>query len=87
MIRISVDFNRMADDQAVILPSWTPSEALVPGTRVILYEPDDIECEAIVRRDAAFPWVAEIVKGTMRDLVPGDDGKSGGTGPDAGKAT
>jgi hypothetical protein len=71
----------MMDDQTVILPSSTPSEALVPGTRVILYEPDDIECEAIVRRDTAFSWVAEIVKGTMKDLVPGDDGKSGEADP------
>jgi len=87
MIRIWVDFNGMEDDHIVRLPSDTPAEALVPGARVILYEPDDIECEAIVRRRATDVWVGDIVKGTMRDLVPGGNGKIDGTDPGSRNAT
>ena len=46
-----------------------PPEVLVPGTRVILYEPEEVEmrCEAIVRRGKVWPWVADIVKGTFKN--------------------
>ena len=33
----------MPDDYTVVLPRSMPAEDLVPGTRVILYEPHDIE--------------------------------------------
>ena len=57
----------MEDERAVVLHvEHTPPEALVPGTRVILYEPGDIECEAIVRRGKQFAWVAEIIEETIK---------------------
>lgn len=68
MIRILNDFNLMEDDRAVVLHvEHTPPEALVPGIRVVLYEPGDIECEAIVRRGKTWPWVADIVEGTIKN--------------------
>lgn len=67
MIRVVADFNRMEGDRAVALhPEHTPPDALVPGTRVIVYEPGDIECEAIVRRGTRFPWVADMIEETIR---------------------
>jgi len=82
MIRILNDFNLMEDEWSVVLHEMhTPAEALVPGTRVVLYEPDQIECEAIVRRGKTWPWVADIVAGTMKDLLPEDDAQSDGMDP------
>lgn len=65
MIRLATDFNT-TENGAVVLPDSAPAEALVPGTRVILFRPDEFECEAIVRRGAAWPWVAEIVRRTKK---------------------
>jgi hypothetical protein len=48
---------------------------LVTGTRVVLYEPNQIECEAIVRRGKTWPWVAEVVEGTVRYPSEGEDEK------------
>ena len=74
MIRILCDFNGMYEggDNAVVLnEKFVPPEVLVPGTRVILYEPGlekevEMECEAIVRRGKIWPWIGEIVKGTFK---------------------
>ena len=44
-----------------------PEEARREGALVILYEPGDIECEAIVRRGRRWEWVAEILDGMIRD--------------------
>jgi hypothetical protein len=74
VIRILNDFNTREDDWVIVLnEARTPPEALVTGTRVILYEPDDVECEAIVRPGKTWPWVAEVVKGTVK--YPGEDEK------------
>jgi hypothetical protein len=74
MIRIMTDFNTREGDTTIVLRDDAPAEALVVGARIILYEPGDIECEAIVRRGETWPWVADIVKGTVVD--PPDDGES-----------
>ena len=74
MIKVSNDFNLMEDGRAVVLNSSTPAEALVPGTRIILCEPGQFECEAIVRRGKAWPWVANMLDGTFKDYPP--DGRS-----------
>ena len=67
MVRIATDFNWREDYLTIVLPDRVPAEVLVPGTRVILYEPGDIECEAIVRRGKTWPWVADIVEGTIKN--------------------
>ncbi len=72
VIKVSNDFNLMEDDRAVVLNDSTPAEALVPGIRIILYEPGQFECEAIVRRGKTWPWVADTLEGTFRDY-PQDD--------------
>jgi hypothetical protein len=43
-----------------------PTEGLTVGAKVILEEPDDIECEAIVRHGDTWEWVADIIEGTIR---------------------
>jgi hypothetical protein len=81
MIRILNDFNTMEDDGAVVLnAARAPAEALVPGARVLLYEPDQIECEAIVRPGKTWPWVAEMIVETIRHV--GDKDFTNGRGPD-----
>src|SRR6185312_11694361 len=65
MIRLATDFNT-TENGAIVLPDSAPAGALVPGTRVILFRPKEFECEAIVRRGAAWPWVAEIVSRTRK---------------------
>ncbi len=65
MIRLPTDFNTQ-EDGAIVLPYDTPAEALVPGTRVILFKPDEFECEAIVGPGAAWPWVARVVPRTEK---------------------
>ena len=68
MIRLMTDFNARDGDGAAALPSDAPAEVLVPGTRIILFEPHDFECEAIVRRGEFREWVADIVEGTIKSL-------------------
>lgn len=70
MIRILNDFNKIeglrGNGWAVVLHiEHTPPEALVPGTRVIVCDPGQIECEAIVRPGKHYPWVAEIIEDTL----------------------
>jgi hypothetical protein len=65
MFRLSTDFNTQ-EDGAIVLPDDAPAGALVPDMRVILVKPDEFECEAIVRRGVARPWVAKIVYGSMK---------------------
>jgi hypothetical protein len=67
MIRLHVDFNGLYEGEhnAVALnEAHVPPEVLVPGTRVILYEPDGdgyMECDAIVRHGKIWPWVGEVI--------------------------
>jgi hypothetical protein len=65
MIRLSTDFNTQ-EDGAIVLPADAPADAQVPGARVILFKPEELECEAIVRRGTAWPWVAKIVPRTQK---------------------
>ena len=52
-----------------MIPKLVPMKELTVGTKVILYEPGDIECEAIVRHGKSWEWVAEIVEGTIRPTL------------------
>jgi len=70
MITILNDFNDVigSADGTRSVPlaiEHTPPEALVPGTRVIVSYPGDLECEAIVKRGEDIPWVAEIIEETV----------------------
>jgi hypothetical protein len=56
--------------RAVMIPSRSVSaEGLVAGAKVILCEPGDIECEAILRRGTSWEWVADIVDGTIKKSI------------------
>ncbi len=65
MIRLSTDFNTQ-EQGAIVLSDDAPADALVPGTRVILFKPKVFECEAIVRGGTACPRVADIVPHTIK---------------------
>lgn len=69
MVRIRVDFNRRESPRTIALGSSAdiPEEARRIGALVVLYEPGDIECEAIVRRGERWEWVADILDGTIRE--------------------
>jgi hypothetical protein len=70
MLRISVEMNLREDRRTVVIPSkLVPMNQLTVGTNVILYEPGDIECEAIVQRGKSWEWVAEIVEGTIKPTL------------------
>jgi hypothetical protein len=75
LVRIATDFNWREDYRTIVLPDRAPAEVLVPGTRIILYEPDAFECEAIVRRGETWPWVADIIEGTIKNY-PCSEGAS-----------
>ena len=68
MVRIAVDFNRREGVRTVALGSSAdiPEEARHVGALVTLYEPGEIECEAIVRHGQRWEWVADILDGTIR---------------------
>jgi len=69
LVRIRVDFNRREDSGTIALGSSAevPEEIRREGALVILYEPGDIECEAIVRKGRRWEWVADILDGTIRE--------------------
>jgi hypothetical protein len=50
----------------VIPPQQVPASGLSVGAKVVLYEPGDIECEAIVRHGETWGWVADIIEGTIK---------------------
>jgi hypothetical protein len=64
MLRIAVDFNLREGPRTIVLRSL-PAGVTV-GTKVVLYEPGDIECEAIVRRGDIWDWVADMVEGSIK---------------------
>jgi hypothetical protein len=67
MLRLHVDMNNREDQRTIVIPSrYVSAEGLVAGAKVILYEPGDIECEAILRRGTSWEWVADIVDGTIK---------------------
>lgn len=63
-----MDFNRNSDGVAILRPWEIPPDQLKEGTKIVIYEPEDIECDAILRRGVQSEWVADIVKGTIREL-------------------
>jgi hypothetical protein len=70
MARIQVDFNRREGPGAIAISpaeGEIPSEELKVGAIVTIYEPGDIECEAILRHGTQWNWVADILDGTVRD--------------------
>ena len=68
MARIRVDFNRREGPRTIaISPEDVPRDELVVGAVITLYEPGDIECEAVLRRGTRWEWVADIVDSTIRD--------------------
>jgi hypothetical protein len=72
MIRIEIDCNWREDMRTIVLPEARVAEfGLQGGERVILHEPG-MECEAIVRCGKQWPWVADVIEGTIKDL-PIDD--------------
>lgn len=68
MLRISVDCNSREGLRTIVVPSdrMDPTD-LVDGRRVVLYEPG-MECEAILLRGKIWPWVADIVDGTVKEV-------------------
>jgi hypothetical protein len=72
--RIAVDFNTMSMDpeRRVVLPTHVNAHLLQiirPGLRVVLYEPFDIEVEAVVEYDLAHhAWYGRPDWSTRRDL-------------------
>jgi hypothetical protein len=67
MIKIYNDFNTREGDWEVVLNErFTPPEALVEGTRVIIVCEVSFECEAIVRHGKVWPWIGDVVAGTVR---------------------
>jgi hypothetical protein len=73
MQRIQVDMNFREDYRTIVIPQSVSRETLVVGARVILYEVDDIECEAVLRHGATWDWVADIVDGTIKEISPPSD--------------
>jgi hypothetical protein len=70
MLKIAVDMNLREDIRTIVIPpTVVPMEGFAVGTKVILYEPGDIECEAIVRRGKSWEWVAEIIEETIRPTL------------------
>lgn len=73
MISIYVDFNdRVTLDRirVAINFKWNAGisqEKLLPGLRVKLYS-EDLECEGILQQDECGIWVADLIKGTFKDI-------------------
>lgn len=73
MIRVRVDFNSMTADRRKV-PIWdeTAISALYPGLRIMLFEPDDFEVEAVAepetQENGDIWWFAVIDWSTSRDL-------------------
>lgn len=68
MARIRVDFNRREGPRTIAISAEdVPRDKLRVGANVTLYEPGDIECEAVLRHGTRWEWVADILDGTIRD--------------------
>jgi hypothetical protein len=70
MLKIAVDMNLREDHRTIVIPpQQVPASGLAVGAKVVLYEPGDIECEAIVRHGETWEWVADIVEGTIKPTL------------------
>jgi hypothetical protein len=68
MLKIHVDMNLREGPRTIVVPPrQMPMDGLTVGAKVTLYEPGDIECEAIVRDGTTWEWVADIIEGTIRE--------------------
>jgi len=70
MRRIYVDFNAREvcpDKQsvAVSLPPSMQHEPLLEGEWIVAYD-EETECQAVVRVGSRFPWVADILIGSIK---------------------
>lgn len=75
MLRIHVDFNAMTPDgkRVYINESRQPNlQEFFVGRRVVLYEPEDVEVEAVLEKitleDGREVWVGVADWSTRRDL-------------------
>ncbi len=67
MIRIAVDCNWREDTRTIVIPHEdVPESHLRVGAKVTLHEPG-MECEAILRHGKQWPWVADIIEGTIKN--------------------
>lgn len=72
MIRIAVDCNWREDTRTIVIRHENvPEFHLRVGVKVTLHEPG-MECEAILRHGKRWPWVADIIEGTIKN-VPYDE--------------
>jgi len=81
MLAVQVDFNERevyADGDQAAAISFGPQEnppalerKLEGGLRVLLYD-WEMRREGVVRPGDLYPWVADIVRGSIRDLAPGE---------------
>jgi hypothetical protein len=76
MIRLHVDYNEREllkeDVQTIVVElggknSDIPQTDLKEGARVILSD-GTMECEAVLRHGRDYEWVADMIRGTSRDL-------------------
>jgi hypothetical protein len=68
VIRLEIDCNRTEAARTIVVHEGVVAKfGLKAGDRVVLYEPG-MECEAILRPGETWPWGADIVEGTIKDL-------------------
>ncbi len=68
MVRLHIDCNRCDGPRSIAVDEREVAKlGLKAGDRVVLYEPG-MECEAVLRPGEIWPWVADIVEGTIKDL-------------------
>lgn len=80
MKRLWVDFNTLSSAPVDLVKIAAPGSAdeqtlpaLRQGERVLLYDADGLEVEAIIIHDSAGWWLALPDTSTWRDTVPASD--------------
>jgi hypothetical protein len=68
MIRLPIDCNCCEGPRTIVVDAKDVAKfRLKIGDRVVLHEPG-MECEAILRDGDQWPWVADIVEGSIKDM-------------------
>jgi hypothetical protein len=77
MKRIHVDFNTLNSEPVDLVKLAAPGTlqeeelpAIEPGERVMLYDSDGLEVEAVLIRDSEGWWMAAPDAATWRDTAP-----------------